>query len=335
MNELNNSIAVLGAGAWGATIAWLLAGDGRDVRLWGRSRKKVEALRKSRVHSQPNEIEFPSSCLITDSLEEALSDVEVIVVAVNSQAMKVAAEMIAQFYGNADKLPRIVSAAKGLEAKSLRRMSEVINESLPRAKVLSLSGPNLAFEIRSGLPSASTVAADEIEVAREVQKLLSTKTFRVYASDDLKGVELGGTLKNVIAIAAGVSDGLNLGVNAKSALLTRGLKEMVRLSSSLGARESTLFGLSGMGDLIATCQGPLSRNYRVGLYLAENLSLDEAIKKVGALAEGVETTHAVCELSKKVSIDLPIAFQVQSTLKGITTPEKSIMALMQRPLAQE
>ena len=251
--------------------------------------------------------------------------------------MPALSEMLAQFYEGrpAQEIPNLVSAAKGLELKSLKRMSEVLESYLPNAKVLSLSGPNLAYEIRSGLPSASTVAARDIEVAREVQMSLSTKTFRLYASDDLAGVELGGTLKNVIAIAAGASDGLKLGVNAKSALLTRGLKEMVRLSQALGAKESTLFGLSGMGDLIATCEGPLSRNYRIGKFLAENLTLEEAIEKVGSLAEGVETTHAVCELSKKVSIDLPIAFQVQATLKGITTPKKSIMTLMQRPLALE
>ena len=298
--SINSSkIAVLGSGAWGGTIAWLLSSQGRSVSLWGRDSKKQERLAKSRELIDPLPVKLESSCLVTSDLDLALDGAQIVIFACTSQSMSQVAQLVATYYQSESKLPYFVSVVKGLEAKTLRRMSEVISEKLPHSKVLSLSGPNLAFEIRSGLPAAAVIAHPDIEIAQEVQGKLSTNKFRLYSSNDLVGVELGGTLKNIIAIAAGASDGLNLGVNAKSALLTRGLAEMVRLATSLGASSSTLFGLSGMGDLIATCQGPLSRNYRIGQFLAENLSLDEAIDKVGSCAEGVETTYAVCELSKK------------------------------------
>lgn len=336
------SVAVLGAGAWGGTIAWLLAraaesNPARTVRLYRRKGEQFEKLARTRELTDPLKVELPGSCLITDNLKEALDQIDIVVLACTSKSMaSLARELKGCLSDRAvEDYPLFVSVVKGLDSRSLKTMSAVVAEEIEGARVLSLSGPNLAYEIRSGLPAAAVVAHPDLELARFVQHSLNTERFRLYASEDLTGVELGGTLKNVIAIAAGASDGLNLGVNAKSALLTRGLAEMVRLSANLGAKPSTLFGLSGMGDLFATCQGPLSRNYRIGLYLAESLSLEEAVEKVGSVAEGVATTHAVCELSKKLEIDLPIAYQVQATLNGATTPKDSIMTLMGRPLATE
>lgn len=336
-SKTSSKIVVLGAGAWGGTLAWLFSKAGKSVSLWGRDSKKIEIIAKSRELKDPLKVKLSDNCLVTNSIEEALSGASVVVFACTSQSMSQVAQLVADFYSGKSpgKLPYLVSAVKGLEAKSLKRMSLVISEKLPSACVLSLSGPNLAFEIRSGLPAAAVIAHTDINIAQAVQNILSTTKFRLYASADLIGVELGGTLKNIIAIAAGASDGLKLGVNAKSALITRGLAEVVRLSTTFGANPATIFGLSGMGDLVATCQGPLSRNYRIGQFLAYDLSLQEAIEKVGSVAEGVETTYAVCELSKKNSIELPIAFQVADTLNGITTPKDSIMILMGRPLASE
>lgn len=331
-------IAVLGAGAWGGTLAWLLSSEsGKEVRLYRRPGPRFDELVETRELTDPVKIKLDPTLKIVSSLEEALDKVSIVILACTSQTMsELAADVSSCLVSmGVTEPPLLVSVVKGLEAKTLKRMSEAVCEKIESAKVLCLSGPNLAFEIRNGLPTASVVAYPELEVARAVQSALSTKTFRLYATDDLIGVELGGTLKNIMAIAAGASDGLKLGVNAKSALLTRGLAEMVRLSIHFGARPSTLFGLSGMGDLIATCEGPLSRNYRVGMYLAQNLSLPETIEKVGAVAEGVITTRAVCELSKNLDIDLPIAKQVQSTLDGMITPRDSIMALMGRPLSTE
>ena len=339
VTDKDGPIAVLGAGAWGSTIAWMLNQAGKDVRLWSRNQEKLALIEKEKTFKDPLPVCFDDRLKINSSLDEAIDRVPIIVVACTSQSMSAMASLLQEsFLGNLsdqDEPPVIVSAVKGLELSSLKTMSSVIKEKIPNAKVVSLSGPNLAYEIRSGLPSASSVASTELETAQRAQRALSTNKFRLYATTDLIGCELGGTLKNVIAIAAGVSDGLKLGVNAKAALITRGLAEIVRLAKSLGARESTLFGLSGIGDMIATCEGPLSRNYRVGYLMAEDKSLEEAIEIIGSTAEGVQTTYAVCELSKKKSIEMPIAHQVQKTLKGACSPKESIMILMQRPLANE
>ncbi len=185
------------------------------------------------------------------------------------------------------------------------------------------------------MPAASVVASSDLELARALQETLSVSKFRVYANDDLVGCELGGTFKNIIAIAAGSCDGLGLGINAKAALLTRGLAEMTRLAVRLGAKPTTLAGLAGMGDLFATCGSPLSRNYRVGYELVRGKPLDQILTQLGAVAEGVTTAAAVCELSKRLGLELPIAEQVESTLKGNNTPAGAIMALLSRPLASE
>lgn len=334
LSELKASrVAVLGAGAWGGTLAWLLASAGKKVSLWGRNPGKIRALRDSGRLPDPLPVPIPADLRLTADLADAVSGARLIIVATSSQSMKAVAASLAAA-GAADGT-LVVSAAKGLSMETLERMSEVIESNLPGAVALALSGPNLAYEIRSGLPTAAVVACADLEMARAVQECLSVRTLRLYAADDIAGVELGGTLKNIIAIAAGASDGLDLGVNAKAALMTRGLAEMVRLSTRLGASPATLYGLSGMGDLIATCQGPLSRNYRFGKILAAGRDLSAALAEVGSCVEGVATTRAVCELSQKLAIDLPIARQVRSTLDGEVTPEESIMALMRRPLVTE
>ncbi|MDZ4832653.1 MAG: NAD(P)H-dependent glycerol-3-phosphate dehydrogenase [Candidatus Melainabacteria bacterium] len=327
-------VAVLGSGAWGSTIAWLLAKGGTlDVWLYSRSAEKIARMKETGILEKPAPVAVPDQLTLSSDLEATVSGAGVIVIACTSQHMRETARILKPLIGVST--PIIVSVVKGLELQTNLTMSAVIKQELERARVLCMSGPNLAFEIRAGLPAASVVAGEVLEDARLVQKTLSANSFRLYASDDLPGVELGGTLKNIIAIAAGGSDGLNLGVNAKAALLTRGLNEMKRLSLALGAREATLYGLSGMGDLIATCQGPLSRNYRVGHHLAKGTTLAAALKLVETEAEGVTATYAVCELSKKLQLELPIAYQVQQVLDGTSTPEKAIMALMTRPLAVE
>jgi glycerol-3-phosphate dehydrogenase (NAD(P)+) len=327
-------VAVLGSGAWGSTIAWLLSKQGNlDVRLYSHSPEKVARIKETGILEKPAPVAVPDRLSISADLEATVSGAGIIIIACTSQLMRDVARSLNSIVGSGS--PIIVSAVKGLELSTTMRMSEVVHEELPGLRVLSLSGPNLAFEIRAGLPAAAVVAGKSIDDAKLVQKTLYTTGFRLYSTDDLIGVELGGTLKNVIAIAAGGSDGLNLGVNAKAALLTRGLTEMKRLALALGARESTLYGLSGLGDMMATCQGPLSRNYRVGHHLAKGTTLAVSLKLVETEAEGVSTTYSVCDLSKKLNLELPIAEQVQAVLKGDTTPEKAIMALMTRPLATE
>ncbi len=336
-NLQDKAICVISAGAWGGTLAWLLGQHKSKIALWSHDKLKGEQIISSRKLKTPCELSLSDSVSVHTDLETALLSAEIIVMACNSQSMREMMQKIAPVLSKAGLKTPVVSVAKGLERGSLCRMSEVLRQASGdlNQPVCALSGPNLAFEIASSKPAAAVLACEDLAVAQGLQKALSCPTFRVYSSDDLIGVELGGTLKNIIAIAAGISDGLNLGVNAKSALLTRGLAEMVRLSKAMGAKSSTLWGLSGMGDLFATCQSPLSRNYNIGVQLAAGKSVSEALEIVKATAEGVETTYAVCELSKNMGIELPIAEQVQATMKGTVTARDTIMSLMARPLSVE
>ena len=349
-------IAVLGAGAWGLTLAglWVRSSNRKEVTLYCRDRVKAERLNTTRVMDKPRGYAIQPEVVIESDLAACVSGASIIVFACTSQSMRVLAQEVGAVlatsmsgadknapaltsigHGLDDKLPVLVSAVKGLELGSLMRMSEVLTEVLPGRPVSALTGPNLSEEILNGMPAASVIASADPELGRALQEVLSVSKFRVYANDDMIGCELGGTLKNIIAIAAGSCDGLGLGINAKAALLTRGLAEMSRLAVRLGAKPTTLSGLAGMGDLFATCASPLSRNYRVGFELVRGKSLDQILGGLGAVAEGVTTTAAVCELSKRVGLELPIAEQVESTLKGNSTPAGAIMALLSRPLASE
>jgi glycerol-3-phosphate dehydrogenase (NAD(P)+) len=341
-NVEKRSVTILGAGSWGLTLAHLWCHSGRPVKVYCRNHAGALKLTTTRLMEKPRAHHIPSEVVITSSLDEALSDTDLVVFACNSQSMRelataVAASLLNSAAGSkTDKsLPVLVSATKGLELGTQMRMSEILTAVVPGCGVASLSGPNLADEVLGGLPTASVVASADINLARSLQSQLSAPKFRVYASDDPVGIELGGTLKNVIAIAAGACDGLSLGVNAKASLLTRGLAEITRLAVRLGAKPQTMAGLAGMGDLFATCSGPLSRNYRVGFELARGKALSLILEELGSVAEGVPTAEAVCELSKRLGLELPIAEQVESTLKGNSTPAGAIMALLSRPLASE
>lgn len=329
---MSSPIAVLGAGSWGTTLAGLLCHAGKQVCLWTRSEEKAKLIEEQRKNKKTL---LPAAIVVTSDLAHAVKEAEVLLLCCNSQAMRDLCQTLSRHAGDINKKAVLVSTAKGLELSSLKRMSEVIGEILPDFPVCALSGPNLAGEILSGLPAAAVVASKELAVAASVQMVLSVPKFRIYSNTDIAGVELGGTLKNVIAIAAGGSDGLNLGVNAKSALLTRGLAEMTRIAVYMGAKPTTMAGLAGMGDLFATCAGPLSRNYRLGQEMARGKSLDEVRQEIGSVVEGVPTAAAVCELSRRLGVELPIADLVHNTLMGEMTPEKAIMTLMARPLISE
>jgi glycerol-3-phosphate dehydrogenase (NAD(P)+) len=346
-NSGSAKIAILGAGSWGATLAWLLASHGRQVALWSHDSEKAARLRETRQLEKPLQISIPANVEISDNLDECVQDAGIILFCCTAQSMGTVAAQVqkaltakvsagrSQTESSSAAKPVLVSAAKGIELKTFRRMSEVLTDVVPGHAVCALSGPNLAAEVLRGLPTATVVACTDEQVARLVQHELSTRTFRIYTNSDLVGVELAGALKNVIAIAAGAVDGLDLGTNAKAALMSRGLAEMTRLSVAVGARGSTLSGLAGMGDLVATCYSSLSRNYRMGYRMARGDSAQAAAKELGAIAEGVTTATAVCEFSRKLGIQLPIAEQVEATLRGDSTPEKAIMTLMARPLASE
>lgn len=343
-------IAVLGSGSWGATLSRILALGGRDVSMWCRNADKAAVLKTTRRVETPLVIELPSTVVVTSDLADCIQDREVILFCCTSQSMRIVASQVAAALRRESPVavasaagtsaaggarPALVSAVKGLELGTLMRMSQILQEVLPDLPVCCLSGPNLAKEILDGRPTASVVACTDSEVAKSVQASLNLSVLRLYSNKDIVGVELGGALKNVIAIAAGAVDGLNLGTNARAALITRGLAEMSRLAIALGAQPGTLSGLAGMGDLVATCSSPLSRNYRLGYQIARGEAPAQAEAGLGAVAEGVSTAYAVVSLARQLNVEMPIAAQVEQTLKGECRPDTAIMNLMSRPLSSE
>jgi glycerol-3-phosphate dehydrogenase (NAD(P)+) len=336
VSALGRPAAVLGAGSWGTALAILLGrGSGTtEVRLWCRDRAHAERLQADRA----NERYLPGAALPAPvrpvaSLEEALDGAGLVVGAVPSSATAEVARLARPLIGEAGAW---LSAAKGLEQGSHRRMSEVVHAELPElAAVAVLSGPSFAVEVAAGQPTAVVVACEDLEVARRLQAEISDETFRAYASHDVVGVELGGAIKNVIAIAAGLLTGLGLGHDPTAALVTRGLAEMSRLAAALGADPRTMSGLAGLGDLVLTCTGSLSRNRRLGEAVARGASVEEAAAALGQVAEGVETTRRVLAIADEHGLDVPITRAVDEVLFGGTAPAEAVRQLMRRDLKDE
>lgn len=328
------SVAVVGAGAWGTAIAKVLAEAGRSVRLWCREPDVLATFEQTRVNQRfLPEIVLPAAIDFTGDLKRAVEGAREIVLAIPSQFLRAA---VGELAPHVDRQQLFVSATKGIEDETLLRMSQVIQDVLPfEVEVGAISGPTFAREVAMHQPTALVAASGSLSVARHIQKRFSNETFRIYANDDLVGVELGGAVKNVIAIAAGVATGLGLGHNPSAALMTRGLAELSRLAVSLGGRQETLAGLAGLGDLVLTCTGALSRNRRVGLELGRGKSLEEIVGSMDAVAEGVRTTHAVVALARAQNVEMPITFQVDRLLAGRTSPEAVMRELMTRPLKDE
>ena len=322
-------MAVLGAGSWGTALALHLACAGRTVRLWARDESLVEAMKASSANSRylPG-VQFPSGVVPTSSLESALDDAQFVIVAVPSHGLRAVVRAAAPLIAPHTV---VVSATKGLEAESLQRMSQVIEEeTAARLPVVVLSGPSFAAEVARGLPAAVLAASSDDRAAARVQEQFRGRGLRLYASDDVAGVEIGGALKNVIAIAAGVVEGLGLGHNAMAALITRGLAEISRLACAEGARRDTLAGLSGLGDLVVTCTGSLSRNRHVGFELGKGRSLSEILAGMHMVAEGVRTTGAALALGRRHGLELPIAAQMSAVLDGRASPLEAVETLMGR-----
>ncbi len=308
-------ICVVGTTSWGTTIAVMLARRGVDVKLWARTEEKAEKLRtKGPDRHVMGNITFPPSLSITASMKDAMSLASAVVMAVPSQTMRQNIEAVKP-YLKTYKL--IVSAAKGLEIGSNKRMSQVIADVIDpvyHKNICCLSGPNLFREILEGLPAAAVVAAIDEGVAQKAQKIFGGPNFAVYTNHDLIGVELGGTLKNIVALGAGMVDGLGYGDNAKAAFITRGLTEMAAFSVALGASPLTLSGLAGLGDLIATCSSTLSRNHTVGVELTKGRKLGDIQKTMSGVAEGVTTTRAVWDQAKKLNLEMPITEKIYQIL---------------------
>jgi glycerol-3-phosphate dehydrogenase (NAD(P)+) len=310
-------IAIIGTTSWGITLGVLLANKGTEVRLWARTEREAGQLRKK----GPNHARFPDMTItlppqltVTSRMDEALDDVSAVIIAVPSASMR---QNISQVESHLNKNILIVSAAKGLEIGSNKRMSQVIAEEIsPRfqSNICVLSGPNLAREIMSNLPAAAVAAAENITTARKAQRLLATPNFCVFTNTDIVGVELGGALKNIIALGAGIADGLGYGDNAKAAFITRGLTEITALGMALGANPLTFSGLAGLGDVITTCASPLSRNHYVGVELAKGRSLADITDAMTEVAEGINTTLVAQNLAHQLGLEMPITEKIYQVL---------------------
>jgi len=337
MAEERGTIAMVGAGSWGTALSISLGGAGRRVRLWARRPELAAAMARDRRNPEYlSEFELPDGVTPTGDLGEAVEGAELVVLAVPSQGIRTVCGQMEPHLGDEHM---VVSAAKGLDHVTGRRLSETISECLGQGRIRGiavLSGPNLAPEVAAGDATVSVAAAEDHALAVAVQAALSTPRFRVYTNPDVLGVELGGVLKNIIAIGAGVSDGLGFGDNTKAALMTRGLAEMTRLGVALGARAETFWGLSGMGDLVATCAGRKSRNHFVGYELARGRKLEDVLAEMAPqVAEGVETTRAAAGLAASAGVEMPIAAAVQQMLFEGLGPKDAVRVLMTRAWRDE
>ncbi|MBL7166560.1 MAG: NAD(P)-dependent glycerol-3-phosphate dehydrogenase [Dehalococcoidales bacterium] len=322
-------IAVIGTTAWGATLGAIWAENGLHVSLWARTEEEAIELRGAGPKiPRLDGIKFPSRLSVTNSLKQALSGAEAVILAVPAQTIRHNIRLIAGYLGES---MLVLSTAKGLEIGSNKRMTEVIAEEISpefHSNICVLSGPNLSKEILRGLPAATVVAAESETVCRTAQKLLTTPNLCVYHNTDVIGVELGGALKNVIALAAGIADGLGYGDNAKATLVTRGLAEITAFGVALGANPLTFSGLAGLGDLMATCASPLSRNHYVGVELTKGRSLEEIVGLMTGVAEGVSTTIAAWELARQLGVEMPITEGMYRVLYQGADPREEALALM-------
>ncbi|HEX4990232.1 MAG TPA: NAD(P)H-dependent glycerol-3-phosphate dehydrogenase [Candidatus Binatia bacterium] len=329
-------IGIIGAGGWGIALAKVLADKGEQVTLWCHGAESYHELQENREsHIYLAGILLPSSIKFTRSIEAAVTDKSLIICAVPSHTVR---GVMASASSYVSSQTTVLCGTKGLEEESLKTMGEVLAEIFgdpQQQRHAFLSGPTFASEVARGLPAAVTVAARQEDTARDVQETMSTQNFRVYTSTDIVGVQMGGVIKNIIAIAAGISDGLNLGHNARAALITRGLAEMTRLAIRMGADPMTLAGLPGLGDLVLTCAGDLSRNRKVGIQIAQGKSVQEITQGTRMVAEGVRNTRSVYILARNLGAEMPIVEQMYKVIHEGKKPAEAVRDLMQRSLKSE
>jgi glycerol-3-phosphate dehydrogenase (NAD(P)+) len=320
-------IAIIGTTSWGITLSIMLAGKGMDVRLWARTKREANKLRKKGSDRFPD-VTIPDEIAITHQINEALDDVSAVILAVPSASMR---QNISRVAAHLTKSTIIISASKGLEIGSNKRMSQVIAEEInPKfaANICVISGPQLSQEIIHNRPAAAVVAAEDKNTAKKAQKLLTCPNFCVFTNSDVIGVELGGALKNILALGAGIADGLGYGDNAKAAFMTRGLTEITALGLALGANPLTFSGLAGLGDVITTCASPLSRNHFVGVELAKGRSLSEILESMHQVAEGVNTTLVAHNLAQQLGLAMPITEKIYQVLYENADPGQAAIELI-------
>lgn len=321
-------IAVVGAGSWGTALAVMLEQDGHDIVMWARNAEAVEKMKATRENKQylPGVL-LGENIGVTSDIEKAVKGKEIIISAVPSRAVR---ETMTKYATLFQKNAIIVNVAKGLEKDSLLRLSEVIKECVPQCHPCVLSGPSHAEEVGRCIPTACVIASEENDIAKMIQKEFMNPNFRLYTNHDVIGVEIGAALKNIIALAAGMSDGLGFGDNTKAALMTRGMTEMTRLGIAMGGKAETFAGLSGIGDLIVTCTSMHSRNRRAGILLGQGKSLEETLAEVKMVVEGINTVQAACELAKKYHVSMPITEEINQVLFHNKNVREAVLQLMTR-----
>jgi glycerol-3-phosphate dehydrogenase (NAD(P)+) len=322
------TLAVLGAGSWGTALAALTARNGVPTRLWGRDAAALAAMAETGQNRRYlPDIQLPAELHYESDLAAAVRGAGIVLVVVPSHAF---ASMLDELAPLLDAGAGVAWATKGFEPGTGRFLHELVDEKLPGRAAAVITGPSFAKEVALGLPSAVTVHSDDEAFAQQLASMLHAPNFRAYSGGDVLGAELGGAMKNVLAVATGVADGMDLGLNARAGLITRGMNEMLRLGVALGARPETLMGLSGLGDLVLTCTGDLSRNRRLGLALGRGIAIDEAVRQIGQVVESVVTADEVARLAAKHGLDLPISGGVRAVLHGEVTPVEGVRALMSR-----
>ncbi|WP_138158960.1 NAD(P)H-dependent glycerol-3-phosphate dehydrogenase [Peptoniphilus catoniae] len=325
-------ISLLGGGSWGTAIARLLKFKGHEINFYIRDKKVVEDINKNHRNSKYLPQVDLGELIATNNIREAISNIEMLVLGVPTNSIR---PLLSEIKPDINEDTIIVNLAKGIEVDTLERVSEIVEDILPNNVFVSLSGPSHAEEVAKDIPTAVTVSSKNHQIAKKVQEAFATENFRVYTNDDLIGVEISGSLKNVIALAAGMCDGLGFGDNTKAALATRGIYEISKLGLALGANPHTFNGLAGIGDLIVTCTSMYSRNRRAGILIGEGHTVDEVNKKIGQVVEGIKTTKSAYALSKKYNVIMPITEKLYQVLYEGFNPRIAVSSLMTRAYKEE
>ena len=330
---MNRKITLLGGGSWGTALAKLLSENGHKVTVWLRDENQCKELTQTRVNKKylPN-VRIPENILFISNINEAVKDAEILLLVIPTQMLRGVLRQIKDEY-KANKI--IINASKGIEIGTMNLVSGIVEEETENSTFAALSGPSHAEEVGLSMPTAITIACDNKEAAEEIQDMFMSSYFRVYTNDDVIGSELGGALKNIIALGAGISDGVGYGDNAKAALMNRGIVEIARLGIAMGADVHTFYGLSGIGDLIVTCTSKHSRNWNAGYLIGQGLTKDEAVRKIGMVVEGIPTTYAAYELSKKLNVDMPIVDAMYDILENNADVKETVNKLMLRDKKEE
>lgn len=328
-----NEVTFLGGGSFGTALSTLLGKKGYKVKMWDRDHTLVESINLDRKNTKylPN-IEIPDNVKAYDNIEEAVAYSNFIVLSVPSHVIRSLCKQISKFITK-DQI--IICIAKGIEEDTLKILSQVIEEELPQSNIVMLSGPSHAEEVALDIPTVVVAASKHKKIAEKVQDLFMTSTFRVYTNDDLIGVEIGGAVKNIIALASGISDGIGYGDNTKAALMTRGMNEIIKIGTKLGGKKETFSGLTGIGDLIVTCTSMHSRNRRAGILIGEGVPVNEAINKIGMVVEGIRACKAFYNLKEKIGVSMPITDVLYKVLFEGKNPKEGVFELMSRDKKDE